>query len=243
MRGRQWGPRLGLGRDRIDPERARFHAAADVLRYFSDLHECTQTQLAERCGVRREQMTRWLTGAREPTLSRLSGVLEPLGWTPVLMLERTEAAVNDLVDGADPPERLLGYDVRAIVNTARAGVEAGLDVVVGGEAAAVLQGISVPTRHLVLHVRPDHCMPFLRLAAKRWHDVTPLCGGWVLRHGPVSVDVVSAPVRPASRIVTDTEGRTTLVVDLDELLAAPDGVGPSVRAVAARPSRGRAADA
>jgi transcriptional regulator with XRE-family HTH domain len=235
MRGRRSGPRLGLGRDRVDPERARFRAAADVLRYFSDLHGLTQARLAERCGVRREQMTRWLTGVREPTLTRLAEVIEPLGWTPVIVLERTEAALN-MLSSEEPGAlgELLEYEVQAILDTVRAAVEAGLDVVVGGEVAAHLQGIPVPTRHLVLHVRPEHVTQFLQLATKEWHDVTRLAGQWVLRRWPVAAEVVAAPVRTSSRIVADSGGLPIPVVDLAELLVDPDGVGPSVRALAAR---------
>lgn len=231
MRGRRWGPRLGLGSSRIDAERARFTAAADVLQYFIDLHCLTQEQLGQRCGVRREQMTRWLTGAREPTLSKLAELLEPLGWKPMIVLERTEAAVEELLTEPGRIEDLLDHDVRAIIATVVAAVDQGLDVVVGGEAAAVLQGVPVPTRHLTLHVRPEHVGPFVRLVGARWLDVARLAGGWMVRHGPVSVDVLPAPVRPPTRIVTVSELGSVAVVDLEELLVGTHGVGPSVRRV------------
>lgn len=234
MRGRRWGPRLGLGRGRIDPERARFRAAADVLQYFCDLHGLYQVELAARCGVRREQMSRWLTGAREPTLTRLAEVIAPLGWRPVIVLERTEAALNELMTDPAPLDELLELEIRAVLRLVSDCVTQGFDVVVGGEVPAVLQRVPVPTRHLTLHVRPEHAEAFLRTAAKRWLEVTRLPDGWMLRHGPVSVEVRAAPVRPPTRTVEHPELGAIPVVDLDELLDDAHGVGPSVHRAAGR---------
>jgi hypothetical protein len=187
--------------------------------------------------VGRVQVTRWLNGDREPPLSKLGALLAPLGWKPMIVLERTEEAVSNLTMEPASLGELLDYDIAEMLGTVRAGVEAGFDVVVGGEVAAVLQDVPVPTRHLVLHVRPEHVIPFLRLATKRWQDATQVDGQWRLRHGPVSADVVSAEVRPASRIVTDHNGLPIAVVDLKELLSDATGIGPTVRRIAARLSR------
>ncbi|HTK65006.1 MAG TPA: helix-turn-helix transcriptional regulator [Pseudonocardia sp.] len=228
MRGRRWGPRLGLGRDRIDAERARFSAPQDVLQYFCDRHTWTHENLAARCGVSRPPLTRWMNGSREPTLSKLAEVIAPLGWKPVIVLERTGAALNELMADPAPLDDLLEFEIRAVLRLVSDCVTQGLDVVVGGEAAAVLQGVPIPTRHLTLHVRPEHAEAFLRSAAKRWLEVTRLPDGWTLRHGPVTVEVSAAPVRPPTRMVEGPGLGALPVVDLGELLAGSHGVGPSV---------------
>jgi transcriptional regulator with XRE-family HTH domain len=259
MRERRWGPRLGLGRDHVDPDRATFREVRDVLQYFGDLHTWTHEQLATRCGVGRVPLTRWLNGSREPTLSKLAAVIEPLGWRPMIVLERTEAAVDELVSESSSIEELLGYEVREILRTVHDAIEAGLDVVVGGEVAAVLQGVPVPTRHLDLHVRPDQVTPLLRLADRNRCEVMRLDGQLVIRAGRVSARVVVTQVLPALRMIpfgsrrsgsdgstpAAEEGETTRcdaepripVVDLAELLAGGHGIGPSVRAIAVRRSR------
>jgi transcriptional regulator with XRE-family HTH domain len=104
------GPRWGLGPGRADPEWAPFGSPADVLRYLCDFHCWTHAQLAERRGVRREQVTRWMNRSNELTLDRLTELLEPLGWQPRLSIVRTEDALAAL--HTDPPHTLLEYDVR-----------------------------------------------------------------------------------------------------------------------------------
>jgi hypothetical protein len=74
------GPRIGLDRDRVEPDRARFGSAAHLVLYLCDYFGLGQSDLARRCGVRREQVSRWLRGSTEPSLSSLRAALEPLGW-------------------------------------------------------------------------------------------------------------------------------------------------------------------
>lgn len=236
MKGRRrLGPRRGLGPGRADPEWARFASAADVFRYLADLNGWTHAQLAERCAVRREQITRWLNRANEPTLARLTEMLEPLGWTPQITIVRTEDALAELHTQPTPPYALLEYSVQAILTSVSEATENGLDVVVGGEVAAVLQGVPVPTRQLVLFVRPEHREPFAKIVAKHWMSVERYTTGrWDVRSGPLTAEIRLAPVRPASRIVADDEGRPIPVVDLEELVQDATAIGGSVRAAAGR---------
>ncbi|MGI8815882.1 MAG: hypothetical protein ACR2G2_11590 [Pseudonocardia sp.] len=232
---RRRAPRIGLGPDRIDPEWARFRTAADLIQYLCDLHLFTNGELADRCQIRREQVSRWLGGVHQPNLGNLTEALDKLGWTLVLSLERKPADLDELIANPPPLHQLLEHPVRAILEAVSAAAEAGLDVVVGGEVAAVLQGIPVPTRQLALHVCPEHRERFLRLAAKRrLVSAVELADGWVVRSGPVTAEVRLASVRPPSRIVTDDAGRPIPVVDLEQLMADPQSLGPSVRALATR---------
>jgi transcriptional regulator with XRE-family HTH domain len=224
-----------LGASRVDPEWTRFRAAADVFRYLADLNGWTHAELAQRCGVRREQVTRWLNRDNEPTLARLAETLEPLGWTPLIMLARTEDALIELHRSPPPLDELLEYPVRAILGVVADAVESGLDVVVGGEVAAVLQGVPTPTRQLVLHLRPEHRERFAALVCERWMSVEPLAvGRWQVRSGPVTAEIRLAPVRPASRIVGDHDQRPIPVVDLEELMDDPRAISSSVRTAAGR---------
>jgi len=228
------GPRWGVGPGRADPEWARFASAADVLRYLCDFHGWTHAQLAERCGVRREQITRWMNRSSEPTLGKLTELLRELGWRPELTMVRTEDALAALHHDPVPPDRLLEYSVQAIVRTAAAATEAGLDVVVGGEVAAVLHGVPVPTRQITLHVRPEHREPFTELARKHWIGAERHTDQrWYLRSGPVLAELRLAAVRPRSRCVAFGNHEVP-VVDLRELVDDPTAIGGSVRAAAGR---------
>lgn len=225
------GPRWGLGPGRVDPEWARFASPADVLRYLCDFHCWSHAQLAERCGVRREQVTRWLNRRNELTLHRLAELLEPLGWEPRLGIVRTEDALAAL--HTDPPHTLLEYSVHSLVRVAADAAGEGLDVIVGGEVAAVLQGVSVPTRMITLFVRPQHDQAFVDLARKRWMDVEQVGGKRHVRAGHVLADLRLAPVLPPSRLV-EFEGRDVPVVDLRELVRDAAAIEESVRAAAGR---------
>jgi transcriptional regulator with XRE-family HTH domain len=219
----------------VDPEWARFHTAAELIQYLADQHLVSNGELAERCGVRREQISRWLSGTHQPNLGGLTEALDKLGWRLVLSLERKPADLDDLIANPPPLTELLDLPVRVVLQAVAAASASGLDVVVGGDVAAVLQGVPVPTRHLVVHVRREHRERFLRLATRSGVSVLEAAGAqWQVRCGPVTAEVVVAPVLPASRMVTDHQDLRIPVVDLEQLLDDPRAISPSVRAAAGR---------
>jgi len=122
-----------------------------------------------------------------------------------------------------------------------------LDVVVGGEVAAVLQGVPLATRHLALHVRAEHRARLFRLAAGRWqavgHQVGPeLDPPLVIRSGPVSAILRDGSERPASRLVRPEHARLAdaelAMVTLAALLAEDStdeaSLGPVARELTGR---------
>jgi hypothetical protein len=112
----------------------------------------------------------------------------------------------------------------------------GLDVVVGGEVAAVLHGVPEPTMHLVLHVRPeqrDELEEVVRTGVRRDRAERALPPRPRTPDPPLEPVIRVARRQPANVLIALEEHRLP-VVDLDELLADPDGVGPRVRALAGR---------
>ena len=139
-------PRIGLGTGRIEPDRARFRAVPELLQYLCDYRGLTQAELADRCGVRREQVSRWMNGTAEPNLARLRAAMASLGLAPVIALEPTSAALDAMRARPTDLDQLLDWNVLDLLGTVAAATAEGLDVVVGGEVAAVLQGVPLSTR-------------------------------------------------------------------------------------------------
>lgn len=245
-------PRLGLGVDRVAPDRVRFAAVPELLLYLCDHLRLDQAELAERCRLRPEQLSRWLTGAREPRLASLRAALEPLGWRPVLGLVPTGEAVNAAFDRPRILADLIGDRLIDLLVTAAIAADEGMDIVVGGEVAAVLQGVPLSTRHLVLHLRGEH-LPRLRALGRRRHQwVRPAVADRAARlsRGGDFALLCTGPVRPATRLLRPAEvgfqGLAVPVVDLAALLAddpgEPAGLGPGARAAAGRFARHEGAD-
>ena len=240
-------PRIGLGAGRIEPDRARFRQVPELLQYLCDYRGLTQAELAQRCGVRREQVSRWMNGTAEPNLGRLRAALAPLGLAPVIALEPTPAALDAALALPTDLDQLLDWNVIDLLGTVAAAAAEDLDVVVGGEVAAVLQGVPLATRHLVLHVRPEHRFRLFRLAAARWqvvgHRIGPeLEPPMAIRSGPVSAILCEGSDRPASRVVRPEHPRLAggefAVVTLAALLAE-DSTGEPCLGPAARELTGR----
>lgn len=82
------GPRWGL--ERVEPERERFYAGRDLIQYICDIYTLSNVELAQRCGIPREQVSRWLRGETQPSLASLTKVLDALGWRLVLGLDRDD---------------------------------------------------------------------------------------------------------------------------------------------------------
>lgn len=233
-------PRIGLGADRVEPDRARFRHVADLIQYLCDYLELNQAELAARCGIRREQLSRWFRGSTEPSVARLAAVLEPLGWAPVIALEPTTAAVYELLARAPGFDDLVAWPLRDVLATIAIAAEE-LRVVVGGEVAAALQGMPVRTRHMVVHVAAEDQDRLRRVVQLRRQGWEPAFEGGYPRitNFGIRVEVrVGAPL-PATRIVRPRGGqfggRAVPVVDLSALVDGepddPAGLGPAARAV------------
>jgi transcriptional regulator with XRE-family HTH domain len=241
--------RVGLGADRVEPDGVRFRGVPELVGYLQDYLLISQAELADRCGVRRETVSRWSSGTVQPTSATLSAALAPLGWAPVFTLEPTEAVLDELLARAVDLDELLGRQVLDLLVTVCAAAAEDLDVVVGGEVAAVLQGVPLHTRHLVIHLCEEHRSRLERLAAARWQSVSLVPGADLdpdpvraLGIGGVRAVLRSGAVRTATRVVHPEHpkfaGAALPVVSLAALLAtdspADGGLGPAAREVAGR---------
>jgi transcriptional regulator with XRE-family HTH domain len=152
--------RVGVGANRVEPDGVRFRTVPELIGYLQDYLRISQADLADRCGLRRETVSRWSSGTVTPTLATLRAALAPLGWLPAITLEPTEAVLDEQLGRPVDLDELLGRQVLDLLATVCAAAAEGLDVVVGGEVAAVLQGVPLRTRHLVIHLReevhPEH---------------------------------------------------------------------------------------
>ena len=110
-------PRIGLGAGRIEPDRARFRQVPELLQYLCDYRGLTQAELARRCGVRPEQVSRWMNGAAEPNLGRLRSALAPLGLAPVIALEPTQAVLDAALAQPTDLDQLLDWNVIDLLGT------------------------------------------------------------------------------------------------------------------------------
>lgn len=233
-------PRIGLGTDRVQPDRARFRHVADLIQYLCDYLGLNQSELAARRGIRREQLSRWFRGSTEPSLARLEAALKPLGWAPVITLEPTTAVVDELLARAPGLDDLVAWPVRDVLVTVAIAAEE-LRVVVGGEVAAVLQGIPVRTRHMVIHVSDEDQDGLRRVVRSRRQGWEPAFEGGYPRitNFGLRVEVRVGASLPATRIVrpggAQLGGRAVPVVDLSALVAGEPGdsagLGPAARAV------------
>ncbi len=135
---------------------------ADVVRMARQRAGLTQQQLAVRAGHPRETIARWETGAREPSLSSLRGVVGACGLDLVVSIANEDRSLADLV--ADQLELPPRGRVRALLPAAAAGqtldalswlAAAGTPHVVVGSVAAALQGAPQRPAELVEVVAHD----------------------------------------------------------------------------------------
>jgi transcriptional regulator with XRE-family HTH domain len=174
--------RVGLGADRVEPDGVRFRAVPELIGYLQDYLRISQTDLADRCGLRRETVSRWSSGTVTPTLATLRAALAPLGWSPVITLEPTDAVLDEQLGRPVDLDELLGRQVLDLLATVCAAATEGLDVVVGADpdsdpvwalgicgVRAVLR--SGPVRPATRVVHPEHpkfnggAVPVVSLAA------------------------------------------------------------------------------
>jgi transcriptional regulator with XRE-family HTH domain len=123
--------RVGVGADRVEPDGVRFRAVPELIGYLQDYLRISQADLADRCGLRRETVSRWSSGTVTPTLATLRAALAPLGWLPAIALEPTEAVLNEQLGRPVDLDELLGRQVLDLLATVCAAAAEGLDVVVG----------------------------------------------------------------------------------------------------------------
>ena len=209
----------------MTPDLRAYRSAAELLLAVRDHHRLTQRQLAERSGVGQGQLARYESGEVEPGLAALRRVLRSVGWLPTLGLEPTAAALDEQLTPLLP----VCVDAEA----------AGARVVIGGEVAAVLQGVPIRSTDLrFLVLEPD--LRTLLDTAHRRHcaverpdprdDHGP--AQWLIWSGevPARVDVVA--VLPPSRAVEWLECRLH-AVDVAELMTS-GALGPAAAALAGR---------
>jgi transcriptional regulator with XRE-family HTH domain len=118
-----------------------YRSVAELIKALRWRHLLTQQQLAERTGVAQAQLSRYEKGTAEPSLATLRRLLEPLGWAPTLGLEPSTAALDECFRAGHTAAELLGPDVVSVAVLAAQAAADGADIVVGGDAAAVLQGV------------------------------------------------------------------------------------------------------
>lgn len=221
-------------------ERISYSTVADLLRALWREHLLTQQELATHLGLDRAQLCRYEKGVQEPSLATLRKMLDALGWALTLALEPSTAEVDRRLDEPFDAGELLGLDVPALLEVAAAAVAKGADLVVGGEVAAVLQGVPVESADLVFHVRPAHVDVLVRAARTRVAATERYGepGRLELRRVDVVALVVPVEVLPASRVVRREfrpwlSGRELPVVDL-AVLYESGGLGPAAMALVAR---------
>ncbi|HEX4361238.1 MAG TPA: helix-turn-helix domain-containing protein [Pseudonocardia sp.] len=155
-------PRIGLGAGRIEPDRARFRQVPELLQYLCDYRGLTQAELADRRGVRREQVSRWMNGTAEPNLARLRTAMASLGLALVIALEPTPAVFDAMLARPTDLDQLLELDPPLVIRS--------------GPVSAILRdGAERPASRLV---RPEHArladaeLAVVTLAALRAEDST-----------------------------------------------------------------------
>jgi transcriptional regulator with XRE-family HTH domain len=205
-------------------------------------HLLTQEELARRTGVSRAQLARYERGLSEPTVSTLRRLLEPMGWAPTFGLEPTTAVLDEQFERGYRPRELLSPELVRVLETVGLAAAAGIGVVAGGEAAAVLQGVPQHTDDMVLHLLSQDREEFARLALERVQGLLPTRdeNEWQLWVGGNGVYVRTRLVEslPANRIVELDfapwlEQRSVPVVNLDTLLESGE-LGPSSVALVER---------
>lgn len=86
----------------MPPSRSRGALNTAVARTLTQAQQAaglTQIQLAERSGIERVTMRRYLTGERAIDMDRLDRLADALGLSPVEVMERAVALMNDDAEG------------------------------------------------------------------------------------------------------------------------------------------------
>jgi transcriptional regulator with XRE-family HTH domain len=222
-------------------DRRQYRSVAELIKAVRLRHLVSQRELARRSGMAQAQLARYENGTQEPQLSTLRRLLEPLGWVPTFGLEPTTAVLDERFDAGLDPIGLLGVDGVIVLEMAALAAADGVGVAVGGEAAAVLQGVPVRTDDVVLHLRRRDLREFGRVARSKHRDVIRLDDGddsWGVCFGGAVAPLRLGDVLPPCRAVPPDFAPwlahlATPVVDLDELVAT-GALGPSALALAWR---------
>jgi transcriptional regulator with XRE-family HTH domain len=128
-----------------------YRSAAELVRAIRDEHVLTQDELAGRTGLSRYQLCRWEKGTREPTLEMVRRVLGEFGLSVTLGVEPSTAALDECLE---PGLDAIGLDSWLLANrVVWPALAAGVRMVLGGEFAAALQGVSIEDPEMVLHMR------------------------------------------------------------------------------------------
>ena len=226
----------------MDPvEQADHRNVAELLRSVREHRSLTQQELASRAGLERAQLNRYERGRREPSLATLRRVLEALGWALVLKVEPTMARLDEALDRDFHVLELLGPDLPRVLEVAALAYEYGAGLVVGGEVAAVLQGVPVRSADIHIVVRPDDVGLVVKAAGAFHHGVTDChdhSGDLFLYVGAARVRLVESEVLPGNRLVrVDFEswfsGRPVPVVEL-AVLSESGALGAGAAAMVRR---------
>jgi len=214
-------------------------SAAELLSALRRRHRLTLDELGERAAVAPAQLCRYEQGAVEPTLATLRRILAAFGWSLTFGLEPTMAAVDERLAVDKDPFQLCGVEVIALVEIAACAAADGALLAVGGEIAAVLQGLPVATTDVVLHVHPDH-LSVLAAAAAQVHRqlLQGRDGAWELPFLDTCAVVRPAEALPATTVASLAfapwlKRQEVPVVTLDGLLAS-GALRPTAAALVAR---------
>jgi len=203
-----------------------YGSAAQLLAALRRRHLLTLDQLGERAAVAPAQLCRYEKGATEPSIATLRRILAAFGWNLTFGVEPTTAAADERLDAGKGPLQLLELDVIALIEIAACAAGDGAALVVGGEVAAVLQGVPVSTDDMVVHVHPQHVRTLARAAAAAHREIAEGPAGRLeLRFRRSMAVVVPAEVLPPSTLASldfaPWLARDALpVVPLDELCAS-----------------------
>lgn len=202
--------------------------SSDIARIARHRAGITQQQLADRSGHPRESIARWETGAREPSLSTLQGLVEACGLELVLQLANGDDSFDDLIADQlklSPRERidhLLAPAARRDVVRALKWIAGSRtpSIVIGGVAAALQGGPQQLAGSAVEFVSSDPVATEDEIDAagltpidteERWADVDRR-EPWQLPRGG---SIVVARDVPGSRDYADLR-RNAQSVDLDK---------------------------
>ena len=181
----------------------------DIVRIARQRAGITQQQLADRSGHPRETIARWETGAREPSLATLEGVVAACDLDLVIHISQRDPSLDELANdqleltAAERLSRLMPAAARRdSLRALRWLAGARTPTIVVGAVAAVLQG--APQRTEGEHVEIVSSDPYAMDAEMREAGLTPIDneerwahadrrGSWALPKGGTIVLATDVP--------------------------------------------------
>jgi transcriptional regulator with XRE-family HTH domain len=230
-----------------EPDRKQYRSVGSLLRALRERHRLTLDQLGERVAVAPAQLCRYERGAVEPSIATMRRILAVFGWAPTFGLEPTTAAIDEKLAVDKDPFQLCGIDVIRLVEIAACAAGDGAALVLGGEIAAVLQGLPMATVDVVINVHPDHVKILAAAAAAAHRQIIEGWDGELELWTPSTNAIVRlSEVMPPSTLARLDFApwlarQEVPVVTLGELIAS-DALGPTARALAVRMAEKRSVE-